>query len=125
MLAHGPRQSSLQLKPTLGVLERGSMGANRQELMAIMEDYARRRRIQQFVTAALILLLFVVYVAKDRTTFTYFGISAAIVSPILYGLMIAGAVYSGFNWRCPACRKYLGRDFNPRHCRNCGAKLHE
>lgn len=32
-------------------------------------------------------------------------------------------VFSLWNWRCPACRKYLGRGFDLRYCPKCGAQF--
>jgi hypothetical protein len=39
------------------------------------------------------------------------------------GLVLAAAAFSWFNWRCPACAKYLGFSLSPNSCRNCGVAL--
>jgi len=31
--------------------------------------------------------------------------------------------FSLANWRCPACEKRLGKDYNPRFCPRCGVRL--
>jgi hypothetical protein len=43
---------------------------------------------------------------------------------IAFFLVVAACVgFSWWNWRCPACKGYLGRGIEPRHCRNCGVEL--
>jgi hypothetical protein len=55
---------------------------------------------------------------------TFFGISESVLGPItLLVAIIDAAIYSGRNWRCHACDMYLGRAFNPKHCRRCGIEL--
>lgn len=36
-----------------------------------------------------------------------------------FGVLIVSLI----NWRCPACRKYLGRGFPPTYCPKCGVQL--
>ena len=47
--------------------------------------------------------------------------------PLLFagaGLMMAGGVVLVVFWRCPGCRKFLGRD-NVNYCPHCGRALGE
>ncbi len=32
-------------------------------------------------------------------------------------------VFSSYNWRCPACEKFLGADINKRGCKKCRTRL--
>jgi len=32
-------------------------------------------------------------------------------------------VFSLYNWRCPACNKYLGKQRSPKYCSKCGVAL--
>jgi hypothetical protein len=41
----------------------------------------------------------------------------------LFAIAIGWVIFDGQNWRCPACDNYLGRAFNPKHCRRCGIEL--
>jgi len=55
---------------------------------------------------------------------TFFGLSGAVLGPIsLVAIVIGWVIFNGRNWRCPACANYLGRAFNPKHCRRCGIEL--
>ena len=39
------------------------------------------------------------------------------------GLLLAAAVFSWLNWRCPACKKFLGRGLSPSQCPRCRVEL--
>ena len=32
-------------------------------------------------------------------------------------------LFSLYNWRCPACSKYLGKQRSPKYCSKCGVAL--
>jgi hypothetical protein len=36
---------------------------------------------------------------------------------------LVAIIVSLFNWRCPACRRYLGRSLWPAYCSRCGVRL--
>ena len=38
-------------------------------------------------------------------------------------LMVPVVVITLINWRCPACKKYLGNSINPKTCPHCKAEL--
>jgi hypothetical protein len=48
-------------------------------------------------------------------------------SPAGIGLFVAALaailIFTLQNWRCPACRKYLGKGAFPRFCPRCGVAL--
>ena len=71
------------------------------------------------VTLLLILLVAAIYRRPDifgeYPRNTLFGAQA---------IMIAAFIgFSSYNWRCPSCKKYLGKDINRRGCRHCGTSL--
>ncbi len=48
------------------------------------------------------------------------------LQPIVLGtafLVLVAAGFAWLNWRCPACRKYLGKSLSPNHCPKCGVAL--
>ena len=51
------------------------------------------------------------------------GISSNILLPLALVILAGVVAFSIRNWRCPACRRYLGRTMNPTFCSKCGAKL--
>jgi O-antigen/teichoic acid export membrane protein len=49
------------------------------------------------------------------------GLQAILLAAALLVLVAAG--FSWLNWRCPACRKHLGRSLRPSRCPRCGVTL--
>jgi len=81
------------------------------------------RQGRQFLAIAialfLVLLLAIVYKRQDLfgeySKNTIFAAQLAVIAVFIS--------FTAFNWRCPSCRKYLGRDINKRVCRHCRARL--
>jgi hypothetical protein len=81
-----------------------------EEQRAGFKSSFRRRRNWHFAAvAAFILALFL----KE----TQVGFLAALFA------MLGVLVFYLYNWRCPACRKCLGRAMNPKLCAKCGIAL--
>lgn len=87
-----------------------------------MQDF-RLRQNRQFIAIAaalfLVLLSAVIYRRPDLfgefSKSTLFGAQVAIIAAFIG--------FTGFNWRCPSCTRYLGNDINRRICKKCGARL--
>lgn len=96
-------------------------GIDREEF--IIRDFARRKRIQYIlmVPVALVVILALVVRANDSVTFG--SLSQDTVIYLLLGVVLATVIYSFYNWRCPACKKYLGRGLGQSYCPSCGAKF--
>lgn len=88
------------------------------------EQYAARRRNQRMLGLVLLMLALGVTLVRDPEAGTMLGVPVATMVPVLFVVVVAAVAFSFRNWRCPACRAYLGRKFNPRHCPGCGAELH-
>jgi len=75
--------------------------------LSIKTEFASRKRNQIIVSISLIamIILFVLFGENPDVLFT------------------GGIGFSLFNWRCPACNKYLGKSINPKFCSKCGAPL--
>ena len=88
----------------------------------ILRDF-RLRQSRQILAVAialfLVLLLAVLYKRPDR-----FGeFSKDILLAMQLMLISAFIGFTAINWRCPSCKKYLGRDINRRVCKKCGTRL--
>ena len=88
----------------------------------IMQDF-RLRKSRQFVAIATALLL-TIFLALLHNRPDLFG---QLPKKTILGLqLIVIAAFIGFsssNWRCPACKKYLGTDINRHICGKCGTRL--
>jgi hypothetical protein len=88
----------------------------------IMQDFRLRQNRQLLAMAlTLFLLLFLVLIYKRTDIFGEFSKSNIVASQIILIAVFIG--FSGINWRCPSCNKYLGGDINKRICKKCGIRL--
>jgi len=94
-----------------------------QQRLSFLNIFSERRKRQLTVSLPMIAVVFAVMFTEDRGSNAILGIPANVVGPLFLGLVLAVLVFTLRNWRCPACEKYLGRSFNPRHCQNCGIQL--
>lgn len=71
------------------------------------------------ITLFLVLLLAVIHKRPDL--FGAYPKGTLFVYQLVVIALFIG--FTAFNWRCPSCKKYLGRDINKRVCRHCRARL--
>ncbi|HYE76433.1 MAG TPA: hypothetical protein VEI97_00475 [bacterium] len=45
------------------------------------------------------------------------------IGPYFFAVVVGILIYAFVVWRCPACRRYLGRHADARFCRHCGVLL--
>jgi hypothetical protein len=91
---------------------------------AFRTEYAARRKKQLFISIPLaVFMIGVLLVLDEKAKGPIFGVSPSIVVAVLAAVMVAGVVFSLLNWRCPACRRYLGKHINPSFCHRCGVPL--
>jgi hypothetical protein len=89
----------------------------------IQQEYGARRKRQLIMTVPFLALVLGLMMSENQGT-KILGLPAEQAAPILIGLMAIFLIFSFRNWRCPGCRRYLGKAFNPRHCHSCGVQLH-
>lgn len=93
-----------------------------QQRAAFKDAYAKRLRKQLLMMVLLFAVVAPLPFIEDDATF--FGLPGVVFGPIAFAAIVIGwVIFNGRNWRCPACNEYLGRAFNPRHCRSCGIEL--
>ena len=93
-----------------------------QQRAAFKVAYAKRLRKQRIMIVLLFAVMAPLPFIEDGST--YFGLSGAVFGSIsLIAIGVGWVIFEGRNWRCPACDQYLGREFNPKHCRRCGVEL--
>jgi protein-S-isoprenylcysteine O-methyltransferase Ste14 len=89
----------------------------------IRVEFAARQK--KLITAIVVAIGVVLLVAATRHPANPLPVHApaAAVKGLAMIAALALAVYSLFNWRCPACARYLGRAIAPRACPACGVPL--
>jgi hypothetical protein len=88
----------------------------------IVQDFRLRRGRQLLAIAAAMLLIFFLALIHHRSDL--FGHIAK--NTIFSMQLIVIAAFAGFtavNWRCPSCKKYLGRNINKPGCEKCGTRF--
>lgn len=89
----------------------------------IMSKFKSRFIKQLIVTIVLLPAIVVVVIARRSDTDFLFGFETSTLAMIAIPLFIIGLVFSFFNWRCPNCNKYLGKEIYPKFCNKCGSQL--
>jgi hypothetical protein len=88
----------------------------------VMREFKKRQTRQLLLislTLLSLLILTLVYARPDL-----FGeVSKKTISSAQIGLIFAFIGVNAYNWRCPACNKYLGRHIVKHRCGQCGARL--
>jgi len=94
----------------------------KREHKEIIKNFRALQSRQYFALAiTLLLLVFLVFLYKRSDIFG--EISHHTIFTVQIIVIAAFIVFSILNWRCPACRKYLGADINRDRCKKCGARL--
>ena len=88
----------------------------------IIEQF-KKKRIRQIMAVGPIILAFIALLSVEGNPTGIFGLPSNIVLGISFALIISVLIFSLFNWRCPACNKYLGKAINPKFCAKCGVQL--
>jgi len=96
--------------------------SKKKETDQIIQNYgARQSRQYLAIAVTMLLLLFLVLVYKRSDIFG--EVPKSIIFSAQIFCIVAFIVFSAFNWRCPACGKYLGNDIYRPFCRHCRIRL--
>jgi hypothetical protein len=85
--------------------------------------FAARRRRQLLISLPLIVLIMGFAFLENGNRGAILGIPATMVFPGFLAMIAGAIVFSLYNWRCPACNRYLGKQRNPKFCNKCGVAL--
>lgn len=99
------------------------MEYTQEQKVAIRTRFIARRRRQILVSFPLIALVIGAAFLEQAGHGAMFGIPPSVVLPGFLALIAGAVVFSLYNWRCPACNRYLGKQRNPKYCSRCGVEL--
>ncbi|MBI4681808.1 MAG: hypothetical protein HY757_01710 [Nitrospirae bacterium] len=85
------------------------------------EFWLRQGRQLLAIAAALFLVLLLSVVYKRHDLFGEYSKNTLMAAQLVVITAFIG--FTAFNWRCPSCKKYLGKDIHKRACRHCKARL--
>jgi len=87
-----------------------------------MQDFRLRRGRQLLAIAStLIPVLSLALLHRHPDLFGEFSKDAIFTAQVVVIAAFIG--FSAFNWRCPSCKKYLGKDVNKVICKKCGTRF--
>jgi hypothetical protein len=92
-------------------------------VMAIIMEFQKRRRRQLLVLIPAVLAIALGIAAKNTDLLDQVGIPMNTFGPVFFGFIVLLVGFSFYNWRCPSCKKYLGREISPRFCHRCGVQF--
>ena len=94
-----------------------------QQLVEFKTEFAKRRRRQLLVLIPVVACIVLVRVFSKNEGALIFGLPASVVTGAAFAVILAILAFSLWNWRCPACNKYLVKGISPSFCSKCGAPL--
>jgi hypothetical protein len=94
-----------------------------QQLTEFKAEFAKRRKRQLLVSVPIVACVVLIRIFRDRETGLVFGLPTSMVMGVALAAIVGVLVFSLWNWRCPACNKYLGKGISPAFCSKCGIPL--
>ena len=73
------------------------------------------------VAIALFMVILMAVVYKRNDLFGEYSSESLFAAQVIVISTFIG--FTANNWKCPACKKYLGRDIHKRECRHCRTSL--
>lgn len=94
-----------------------------QQLVEFKAEFAKRRKRQILVSLSFAVVILLYVALRERAELSFFDLPPAVAIGVMFGAALAAVSFSLWNWRCPACNKYLGKGVNPSFCPKCGVPL--
>jgi len=92
----------------------------------VIAEFRKRRNRQLLASVPMIVALIFLFMLKDMGASAFPAwIPEQLILPVCLGVVGIGVIFTLGNWKCPVCKRYLGKSFAPRYCQKCGAQLQE
>lgn len=83
--------------------------------------FASRRKRQ--ILVAIPIVAMIILLALSESKGAVLGVPLRLAGPVFFVCVLGAVAFSLYNWRCPACNKYLGKAIGPKFCARCGVEL--
>lgn len=93
-------------------------------MSAELRELFKRRRRRQWLVGLPMLGAYGLFILLDKTDSSA-GLQSTVLIIGACAFTLAAVGFSVWNWRCPSCDRYLGRNMNLKICGNCGFRLRE
>ena len=104
---------------------------NQEEIVKEFKVRQKRQAILAIIVFPLVIGIFiaaqffpyelVAFIERLQEKFSLINLET--MTYIFIALLLSLLGFSLFNWRCPSCNAYLGKNWNPKFCSNCWTKL--
>ncbi len=94
----------------------------RNNVIQIKREFQQRQGRQILAIAiALFLVILMAVIYKRHDLFGEYSRNTLFAAQVIVISAFIG--FTAINWRCPLCKKYLGKDIHKRVCRHCETRL--
>ena len=94
-----------------------------QQLTEFKTEFAKRRKRQLLATIPIVAVFVVAMILRGGEDISFLGLPASVILGVVFALILGSVAFSLWNWRCPACNRYLGKGISPSFCSKCGVPL--
>jgi hypothetical protein len=84
------------------------------------EFKATRKKQLIWTLPVLPLMLVMLFWGDKKPGINILGIPLIAITLVV---VVMSLIFSLLNWRSPACKRYLGKQINPKYCSKCGVEL--
>jgi len=86
----------------------------------VQEEFKKKKKRQIAVLAMVIPVAIGLVLLNQKKDELVMGFTYDQIGIVAVAFIIACLIFSFINWRCPVCKKYLGRsELNPKRCKHC------
>jgi len=94
-----------------------------QQLAEFKAEFAKRRKRQVLGVIPMFAIFLLVVVLDKKPEAVLFDVPVGVVLGAAFVVVLGFVVFTLWNWRCPACNRYLGKGISLAFCPKCGVAL--
>lgn len=94
-----------------------------QQLTEFKAEFAKRRKRQLLATLPIVAVFVLAMFMRYGGDVSFLGLPYSVILGVVFALLLGTVAFSLWNWRCPACNRYLGKGISPSFCSKCGVPL--
>ena len=98
------------------------MQCTEQQFSEFKAEFARRRK-RQLLGSLPVVAVFIFLAFFNEKVEAFLGLPPSVVLGAAFAMVAALVAFSLWNWRCPACNRYLGKGVGQAFCPKCGVPL--
>lgn len=89
----------------------------------IKQEFRKRKIRQILLIIPFVVIVFLIVLNSNSENQLLEGMSNEHLLLTNFVYVVLGFIFTLINWRCPHCKRFPGKDINPKFCAMCGAEL--